>query len=103
MMVWGHRDGTAGGVAIRNTMARWFMYTVVFGFFIGADNAAHIGGTAAGALLALLVPTSLTMRGSRAWNALAVVSAIAVAGAVAIIAYLAFATPAPPPLMPAGP
>ncbi|HUT54467.1 MAG TPA: rhomboid family intramembrane serine protease [bacterium] len=101
LLVWGHRDGTAAGISIRNNMARWVLYTAGFGFFIGADNAAHAGGWIAGGLLALLIPTNLTVREGRAWNALGVLSAIAIAAAVAIIAYLAFGTPAPP--VPAGP
>jgi membrane associated rhomboid family serine protease/ribosomal protein L40E len=97
MLVWGHRDGTASGMAIRNNMARWVLYTLVFGFFIGADNAAHAGGWILGGLLALVMPTSLTMKGGRAETVLGLVSGIAVLAAVAVIAYLAFFTPAPAP------
>ncbi len=51
---WGHQEGTYRGVNVRNQMVKWGLYTVVFGFFIGADNAAHIAGFLSGALLGLL-------------------------------------------------
>ncbi len=47
---WGHRDGTYMGINIRNQMVKWTIYTVLFGFVIHADNAAHIVGFASGAL-----------------------------------------------------
>jgi membrane associated rhomboid family serine protease len=50
---WGQRDGTRVGREIRNRMVNWAVYTVVFGWFIGAANWAHIGGFVAGALLGL--------------------------------------------------
>jgi rhomboid protease GluP len=51
---WGQRDGTRVGREVRNRMVNWAIYTVVFGWFIGAANWAHIGGFVAGALLGLL-------------------------------------------------
>ncbi len=45
---WGHRSGTGVGRNVRNQMIRWTLYTGVFGYFIGADNAAHAGGLLAG-------------------------------------------------------
>lgn len=45
---WGHKDGTTIGRSIRDMMLKWLAYTMVFGFFIGADNAAHIGGFVCG-------------------------------------------------------
>ena len=50
---WGQRDGTGTGREIRNFMVKWGAYTVVFGFLIGADNAAHISGFLAGFLMGL--------------------------------------------------
>jgi rhomboid protease GluP len=47
---WGQRNGTSMGQNIRNQMVKWLVYTVVFGFFIGADNAAHLMGFISGAL-----------------------------------------------------
>ena len=46
-----HRLGDHGRV-YRDVLLRWVAYAVVFGIIIGANNAAHIGGLLAGALLA---------------------------------------------------
>ena len=48
---WGHRDGTSTGRMVRDMMVKWGIYTMFFGFMIGADNAAHGFGFASGALL----------------------------------------------------
>jgi rhomboid protease GluP len=50
---WGQRDGTGTGKAVRNLMVKWGVYTVVFGFLIGADNVAHITGFVCGFLMGL--------------------------------------------------
>lgn len=47
---WGQRLGTGEGRMVRDYAGKWALYVVVFGFFIRADNAAHIGGFVAGAL-----------------------------------------------------
>jgi hypothetical protein len=52
---WGQRAGTTIGRQARNDMIKWCLYTVLFGFFIGADNAAHLGGFAAGVLIGFAV------------------------------------------------
>jgi rhomboid protease GluP len=95
LLVWGHRDGTGSGIAIRNSMARWALYILVFGFFIGADNAAHVGGWIAGGLLGLAVPASLTVREGRAWEILGAGAAILMLAAVIGIAYLGHFTEPP--------
>ena len=41
---WGHREGTGHGRAVRNDMLKWSAYVFVFGFFIRADNWAHLFG-----------------------------------------------------------
>lgn len=51
---WGHKQKTAGGRELRNQMLKWCGYVVVFGFFIGADNTAHLGGFVAGGAIGLL-------------------------------------------------
>jgi len=51
---WGQRDGTRMGLSIRDMMVKWLVYTVMFGFVVHADNAAHIGGFASGALFGYL-------------------------------------------------
>lgn len=53
-MVVGHRLGPGQGFSVRNAMWRWAAITVGLGYFIGADNAAHIGGFTLGALVGLL-------------------------------------------------
>jgi membrane associated rhomboid family serine protease len=50
---WGQRDGTSIGRSVRNHMLKWGAYTMVFGFFIGANNAAHASGFVAGVALGL--------------------------------------------------
>ena len=44
----------AEGVAAAKATARWLGTIVVFGLFLGFDNAAHLGGAASGALIAAL-------------------------------------------------
>jgi rhomboid protease GluP len=51
---WGQRDGTRMGINVRDQMVKWLIYTVMFGFMIHADNAAHIGGFVSGALFGYL-------------------------------------------------
>jgi hypothetical protein len=48
---YGQRLGTTRGRTIRNDMVKWFAYTIVFGFAVGANNWAHLGGAVAGAAL----------------------------------------------------
>lgn len=47
---WGQRDGTFMGRNVRDQMVKWLLYTVVFGIFIHADNAAHLTGFVGGAI-----------------------------------------------------
>lgn len=51
---WGQRDGTPMGRSVRDLMVKWTLYTVLFGFFIHADNGAHIAGFACGAVIGLI-------------------------------------------------
>ena len=51
---WGQRDGTRMGHTIRDQMVKWLVYTVLFGFVVHADNAAHIMGFISGALFGYL-------------------------------------------------
>ena len=53
MAGWGQRDGTSIGRTARNLGLKWALYTIVFGWFIGADNGAHVTGFVVGALFGL--------------------------------------------------
>ncbi len=90
VIVWGHRDGSQVGLSVRNSMARWVLYILIFGFFIGADNAAHIGGLIAGGLLSLAVPAKERRPDSLLWNILGATGWTAVVLGAALISYLAF-------------
>lgn len=60
-----HRIGGAIGIQRRNFMFQWAVMAFVFGFIVGADNAAHLGGALAGALMGWFMPISIrAMRSS---------------------------------------
>lgn len=82
MAVYGYRLGGSFGRALTRQMLIWAGIGVLFGFFIGANNVAHIGGfVAGGALGFVLAPDAPgTVRASALWNA----TAIACVGVVAI-------------------
>ncbi|MEO6772104.1 MAG: rhomboid family intramembrane serine protease [Kofleriaceae bacterium] len=92
---YGQRLGTTRGRTIRNDMAKWFAYTIVFGFAMQANNWAHLGGAAAGAAF------GYTMRPAT-WNRPALAGlrfAVKLAGVTATVAALAIIltrTPSPP-------
>lgn len=54
-----HRVGGGIGIQRRNFMFQWALMAFVFGFFVGADNAAHLGGAIAGAALGWFMPVSV--------------------------------------------
>ncbi|HEY3445602.1 MAG TPA: rhomboid family intramembrane serine protease [Myxococcales bacterium] len=62
---WGHREGTSLGRDVRNRMLQWVAYTVLFGFFVHADNVAHVGGFVCGAVVGFLVRPEAMKRFSR--------------------------------------
>ncbi len=80
---WGHRDGSAGGRAVRNMMLKWALYTIGFGFLVHADNAAHGVGFALGAVLGYIT-RPLKERGETSISPLAVV--LGVIGAASAVA-----------------
>lgn len=51
-----HRVGGGIGIQRRNFMFQWAVMAFVFGFIVGADNAAHLGGAVSGALLGWFIP-----------------------------------------------
>jgi rhomboid protease GluP len=81
---WGHREGTTLGHTLRNDMLKWSAYVFIFGFFIGADNWAHLFGLLAGLAFGYSVrPRTWKTRGFAPLRA-----AAGVVGAVAAIAAL---------------
>jgi len=89
---WGQRDGTTIGHQMRNRMLKWALYTMVFGFFIGADNAAHGVGFGVGAVLGYALPTA--RRRSSSFGVFDVLmGAVGAAAAVASV-YFALVPPA---------
>lgn len=54
-----HRVGGNIGIQRRNFMFQWALMAFVFGFIVGADNAAHLGGAIAGAALGWFMPVSV--------------------------------------------
>ena len=58
-----HRIGGQIGLQRRNFMFQWAVLAFIFGIFIGADNAAHLGGLLSGAAIGWWMPVSI--RGMR--------------------------------------
>jgi rhomboid family protein len=90
---WGQRLGNTRGRLIRNDMIKWFVYTIVFGLAVHANNWAHAGGALSGFLFGYFVPSSLWKR-SLALRAIA--KSIGVAGTVAALAIIMTRQPTPP-------
>jgi len=63
-----HRVGGSLGIQRRNFLFQWVIIALVFGFVVGADNAAHIGGLLSGAIFGWLMPTNI--RGQRKMDAI---------------------------------
>ncbi len=55
---WGQKDGSPMGRNVRDLMVKWTLYTIVFGFMIGADNGAHISGFVCGGVIGLIAKPS---------------------------------------------
>src|SRR4030095_3189382 len=91
MAVYGYRQGGSFGRALMKQMLIWAAIGLMFGFFIGANNVAHIGGLIAEAGLGfVLEPDSPVTAGSVArWNAVAIacIGLVAISFAMAGRAY----------------
>jgi rhomboid protease GluP len=81
MAVYGYRLGGSFGRAVMRQMLIWAGIGIMFGFFIGANNVAHIGGLIAGAALGfVLEPDAPTAAKSASlWN-------VAAIGCIALVA-----------------
>jgi rhomboid protease GluP len=55
-MIYGWRRGGAYGDNLRRGMITWTLYVLLFGFVVGADNFAHVGGLLGGAAMGFVVP-----------------------------------------------
>ncbi|HEX3762193.1 MAG TPA: rhomboid family intramembrane serine protease [Kofleriaceae bacterium] len=93
---YGQRLGTGAGRALRDDMLKWAAYTLVFGFWIHADNWAHGYGLVLGAGFGYAVrpeawshPRLLPVR--------ALGKLVGAAGAIAALAIIFTRTPSPPP------
>lgn len=64
--------------SVRNFMFQWAVIAFLFGLFVGADNAGHLGGALGGAIFGLVMP--LGKRGHRLtvnlFNGLAILAAV---------------------------
>ena len=91
MAVYGYRQGGSFGRALMKQMLIWAAIGIMFGFLIGANNVAHVGGFIAGAGLGfILEPDSPVTSGSAArWNAVAIacIALVAISFAMAGRAY----------------
>lgn len=54
-IVYCHRLGPPGKF-MRDFMLRWIIIAFLFGLFVGADNAAHLGGAIGGAIFGFFTP-----------------------------------------------
>lgn len=54
-----HRVGGSLGIQRRNFLFQWIVIALIFGFVVGADNAAHVGGLLSGAAFGWLIPTTI--------------------------------------------
>jgi hypothetical protein len=74
MAIYGHLLGGSFGRDLKRRMLIWAGIGILFGFFMGANNVAHVGGLLAGGALGfVLAPDAPSTVGSAArWNATAI-------------------------------
>ena len=87
MAAYGYRLGGSFGRGLMRQMLTWAGIGIVFGYFIGANNVAHIGGLIAGGALGFVLQPAApgTARASKLWNATAIacVAVVAISFAMA--------------------
>ena len=91
MIAYGYRNRTSLGLAMKAVYARWAIYGLLFGLMPGLniDNAAHIGGLAAGFALAYAADTPRPGAVESLWKA-AAGSAMLIAVASFLMAWARF-------------
>ncbi len=69
-LAYAHVSGGSSGQELRNFFLRWAIYGFLFGFFVGADNMAHLGGFMVGVAMGFLVERERANadRFTPAWN-----------------------------------
>lgn len=69
-------DQVGAARAYRDVLVRWAIYALIFGYFMGANNAAHVGGLIGGLALGIIrEPNARTAKAaSRIWNIAAAIS-----------------------------
>lgn len=75
-----YKNRYAVGEFLGGQLVKWAVYILVFGLVMRADNAAHVGGMLAGAVLGyFLMPTHHTRslsRDMKIWNTLAILASV---------------------------
>ncbi len=81
-MAYAHALGPSAET-LRNFFLRWAIYGFIFGFVVGADNWAHLGGFAVGVVMGFLLEKERLQRArwDLVWTATAWLCAAATAGA----------------------
>jgi membrane associated rhomboid family serine protease len=74
MAVYGYRLGGSFGRGLMRQMLIWAGIGIIFGFFIGANNVAHVGGFVAGGALGFVLEPDApsTVNAAGRWNATAI-------------------------------
>jgi rhomboid protease GluP len=88
-MAYAHFIGTPSALDMRNFFARWALYGFLFGFVVGADNVAHVGGFVVGTALGWLIERERMQRDRYAalWTSTATVSVMLTVFAFAWVAF----------------
>jgi len=88
MITYGYRNRSRMADSNRNMFVRWAIYVLIFGFFMPfIDNAAHIGGLAAGMAFGLIVSDmpSVTTGSIYFWKALQVIVLLLILGSFLMV------------------